>query len=89
ITSISAKIHDVPGAVVCKPAADKLRPRSEYDAKFSLPYLTAAALRHGQITFSELDEKARTDESVLSVAAQMDVEHDPESLYPKAFSGDL
>lgn len=89
ISSISAKIHDVPGAVVCEPAADKLRPRSEYDAKFSLPYLTAAALKHGQITFSELDETARTEESVLSVAAKVDVEHDPASLYPKAFSGDL
>lgn len=89
IASISAKIHDVPGAVVCEPAADKLRPRSEYDAKFSLPYLTAAALQHGQITFAELDETARADESVLSVAARVDVQHDPASLYPKAFSGDL
>ncbi|WP_210604123.1 MmgE/PrpD family protein [Brevibacterium oceani] len=89
IETITAKIHDVPGKVVCEPVADKLRPRSEYDAKFSLPYLTAAALRHGRITFSELDETARADESVLRLAEKMVVEHDPSSLYPKAFSGDL
>lgn len=89
IETITAKIHDVPGRVVCEPVADKLRPRSEYDAKFSLPYLTAAALRHGRITFSELDETARVEQPVLRIAEKMVVEHDPSSLYPKAFSGDL
>lgn len=89
IETITAKIHEVPAKVVCEPAEDKLRPRGEYDAKFSLPYLTATALKHGKITFSELDETARADEEVLDVAALMTVGHDEASLYPKAFSGDL
>ncbi|WP_413332283.1 MmgE/PrpD family protein [Brevibacterium sp. GP-SGM9] len=89
IESITAKIHDVPAKVVCEPIEDKLRPRSEYDAKFSLPFLTAAALKHGRITFAELDESARSEEDVLTAAALVTVEHDEASLYPKAFSGDL
>lgn len=89
IETITAKIHEVPGKVACEPVEDKLRPRGEYDAKFSLPYLTTAALKHGKITFSELDESARSDEQVLAAAALVNVEHDPASLYPKAFSGDL
>lgn len=89
IERIEAKIHDVPAKVVCEPVADKLRPRGEYDAKFSLPYLTATALRHGSISFDELSESARGDEDVLAVASRVTVDHDPQSLYPKAFSGDL
>ena len=89
IETITAKIHEVPGKVVCEPVEDKLRPRGEYDAKFSLPYLTTAALKHGKITFSELEESARSDDQVLAAAALVTVEHDPASLYPKAFSGDL
>lgn len=89
IEKITAKIHEVPGRVVCEPVEDKLRPRGEYDAKFSLPYLTAAALKHGRITFSELDDTARTDEEVLTAAALVSVEHDAASLYPQAFSGNL
>ncbi|GAA1857176.1 MmgE/PrpD family protein [Brevibacterium marinum] len=89
IESITAKIHDVPAKVVCEPVEDKLRPRSEYDAKFSLPFITAAALRHGKITFTELDEAARGEEAVLATATLVTVEHDEASLYPKAFSSDL
>lgn len=89
IDRMTARIHEVPARVVCEPVEDKLRPRGEYDAKFSLPFLTAAALRHGKITFDELTESARGEKDVLAAAALLTIEHDDASLYPNAFSGDL
>jgi 2-methylcitrate dehydratase PrpD len=65
-----------PGAVrmVLEPAADKARPRSEYEAKFSLPYSVAAYLVKGNVDVSTYTDEAIADEQVLALAANVGYE---------------
>jgi 2-methylcitrate dehydratase PrpD len=55
-------------AMVLEPSADKARPRSEYEAKFSLPYSVAAYLTHGRVDVATYTDGAIADEAVLGVA---------------------
>ena len=59
-----------PGAVrlVLEPAASKARPRSEYEAKFSLPYSVAAYLLRGSVDVSTYTDEALLDTEVLALA---------------------
>lgn len=76
-------------STVCEPRADKLRPRSAYDAQFSLPYVTAAAFARGRFTLEELEESAWTDPEILDLAARVTHEPDPDSAFPTYFSGEV
>ena len=40
--------------VVCEPVAAKRRPKSDYDAKFSIPYAVASGLARGKLGLAEL-----------------------------------
>jgi 2-methylcitrate dehydratase PrpD len=73
--------------LVLQPAASKLAPRSEYEAKFSLQYSTAAMLVHGQVGVRTYSDEAIADPRVLALAAK--VRHEPREYasYPAAFPG--
>jgi 2-methylcitrate dehydratase PrpD len=49
IASVTADVHPDSASIVCEPAEVKLRPRSAYDAKFSLPWSVAALLIDGRV----------------------------------------
>ena len=74
---------------VCEPAAAKRRPVSDYDAKFSLPYIIAASLIRGHFTLVELEETALKDEQILSLAAKVDYAIDPNSTFPRHYGGEV
>ena len=46
-------------------AADKAQPRSDYEAKFSLPYSVASYLPHGRVDVSTYTDEAIADQEVL------------------------
>ena len=73
--------------VVVDPIASKREPQSEYDAKFSVPYAVATALCKGRFGLAELEDEARLDAQVLTLAQRISCEHDERSVYPDAFSG--
>jgi 2-methylcitrate dehydratase PrpD len=87
IAAIRCAIHPVPGKVVCEPAAAKWAPRDEYDAKFSLPFVVAAALTRGRFTLAELADDALADPGILALARRVEVRDDPDSAFPRAYSG--
>ena len=87
IAEIRCAIHPVAAKVVCEPAERKWAPRDEYDAKFSLPYVVAAALVRGRFTLAELEDDARTDPEIFVLARRIKVTDDPESAFPRAYSG--
>ncbi|WAP54570.1 MmgE/PrpD family protein [Streptomyces sp. S465] len=89
ITRVTAGIHPVPGKVIAEPLAAKRTPRSEYDAKFSLPFTVAAALVRDRFGLAELSTPARESEEILALAGRVDVTDDPESAFPNAYSGVL
>lgn len=82
----------VPGEVVktvCEPEANKKRPANSYDAQFSIPFLVAAALVRGQMTLAELEEPALSDPQILAVAEKVSYRVDPDSPFPRAYSGEV
>jgi 2-methylcitrate dehydratase PrpD len=87
ISRIRCAIHPVPGKVVCEPLEAKWAPRDEYDAKFSLPFVVAAALDRGRFTLTELEDEALRSEDILSLAGKVEVVDDDESAFPGAYSG--
>ncbi|VWX63339.1 conserved hypothetical protein [Burkholderiales bacterium 8X] len=56
--------------MLCTPAAQKQRPGTANDAKFSVPFVTAAALVHGRLGLADFNPAALADERVLSLAAR-------------------
>lgn len=82
----------VPGEVIktiCEPANNKLRPVSDYDAKFSLPFIVAASLTRRRFGLAELEDEALHDETILGLAEKVDYQADPDSPFPAAYSGEV
>jgi 2-methylcitrate dehydratase PrpD len=89
IVAIEAKIHPTPGAMVCEPWEAKVRPTTDYDARFSLPFAVAVALVRGRLGLAELEPSARSDPVVVDLASRVRVGPDPKSAFPDYFSGEL
>jgi 2-methylcitrate dehydratase PrpD len=74
-------------ALVLEPVEPKLAPRSEYEAKFSLQYSTAAMLVHGRVGVRSYSDEAIADPQVLALAAKVRHETREYDSYPAAFPG--
>ena len=74
-------------ALVLEPLEDKLRPRTVYDAKFSLPYCLAALLVHGHLDVQSFTPEAIADPAVLDLAARTTAELKQYAAAPDAFPG--
>jgi 2-methylcitrate dehydratase PrpD len=73
--------------IVAEPAADKARPRTEYAAKFSAPFVVATCLRLGRFGLGELRPEAMADERTLALCARSSCVADPDTGFPEYFSG--
>jgi len=89
IASIQALVPHQVIPVVCEPAASKQRPANAYDAQFSIPYLVAAAWLRGRMTLAELEPEPLADPSILALAARVGYAADPDSPFPRTYSGEL
>lgn len=87
VDRVRCHIHPIPGKVVCEPEANKRRPRSDYDAKFSRPFLVAAAAVRDRLTLAELEADALADPAILEFCQRVDVTDDSDSAFPDAYSG--
>jgi 2-methylcitrate dehydratase PrpD len=73
--------------IVCEPRDAKLRPRTPYEAQFSLPFSIAAALVDGRVGLDTYERARLTDARVLALAARVTHAVDAESRYPQTFPG--
>lgn len=89
IARITCRIADGVVSTVCEPLASKRRPRSAYDAAFSVPYVVAAALVRGRFGLTELEPEALGDREILGLAGLTGYESDPDSAFPQAYSGEV
>ncbi len=89
IRKVTAFIHPNQVEVVCEPKANKWRPRSEYDAKFSLPFVVACCLARGRFTLSELDDECLADTKILDLCERVEYAEDEHSTYPQHYCGEL
>lgn len=87
IERVECWVHPRVFPVVCEPRTDKLNPRTDYQAKFSLPYTVACMLVRGHLTLADFTVSAIRDKTVLAVARRVECVRDPESRYPQFFDG--
>ena len=73
--------------IVAEPETTKIRPGNSYDAKFSAQFVVAACLVKGQFGLSELESNVLSDTTILDLAAKVKCEADPDSMFPKYYSG--
>lgn len=88
VTQIFATVNNV-NLMLCEPAAQKRRPATAIDAKFSLPFTVATALRHGEVTLDSFTAEALCDEGVLSLAGKLSHQVDPDLGLRQAVQGKL
>lgn len=75
--------------IVCEPFEFKRRPRTPYDAQFSLPYSVAAALVEEEVGVETYAPERIRDERLLALAARVRYTIDPGSRFPLTFPGRL
>jgi 2-methylcitrate dehydratase PrpD len=75
-----------PGALetVCEPVAEKLRPTSGYQAKFSLQWCLAALAVRGDVDLDTFQPHVARDASILDLAARVTYTADSTLPYPRA-----
>ncbi len=89
IESILVKVPQGVHKTICEPEAKKLAPQNDYDAKFSVQFLVAAALVRGRLTLAELEPDALGDEAILALTRRVKFADDPDSPFPLAYSGEV
>lgn len=73
--------------LVLEPAAQKQRPRTPYDAKFSLQYSVAAMLVHGAVDVATYASDAIGNPAVLELASRVRYIASEFPTFPEAFPG--
>ncbi|MAS04978.1 MAG: 2-methylcitrate dehydratase [Ahrensia sp.] len=87
IASIDIRLPQDTLKIVAEPIEQKRRPANEYDAKFSAPFVVASTLLKGRFGLPDLTDEALADPDVRDLAVRSDCRADPDSLFPKYFSG--
>ncbi|MDH3700189.1 MAG: MmgE/PrpD family protein [Alphaproteobacteria bacterium] len=87
IARIRALIPRETVELISEPVANKKRPSSDYDAKFSTQYITACCFVRGRLGLAELEPEALNDPEILAVADKVECEADTNSAFPTFFSG--
>ena len=72
---------------VCEPLSAKKAPRTDYDAKFSLPFSVAVMLADGKATLGSYSPEKISDPYILDLAQRVEYEIDPDAPYPQTFPG--
>lgn len=73
--------------IVAEPAAAKAVPRSDYEGKFSAPFVVAACLLKGRFGLAELEDSSLTDPATLALAQRVTCIEERGSAFPRHFSG--
>lgn len=73
--------------IVADPAAAKENPTTDYEAKFSAQFVVATCLIKGYFGLPDLEPAALKDEKVLALTRKVKCTVDPDSAFPKYFSG--
>jgi 2-methylcitrate dehydratase PrpD len=87
IEAIECRVPAGEVPIVCEPVAVKRRPRTTYDAQFSLPFSVAAAFVDGKVDLDTYAPARLGDPRVLALAARVSHVVDPASTFPATFPG--
>ncbi|MDB3954120.1 MmgE/PrpD family protein [Alphaproteobacteria bacterium] len=89
IERIRVQMPEIAVNLIAEPLAKKLKPVSDYDAKFSVQFMVAACFYKGKFGLAELEEDMLQDPGVLNLAAKVDYEIDSKTGYPDYYSGGI
>lgn len=87
ISSIECFVDEVPIAFICDPIESKQAPQTQYEAKFSMPFLMALGFVDGNVTLKSFDNLARGE--ILSFAKKISYTKHTSSGFPRYFPGHL
>jgi 2-methylcitrate dehydratase PrpD len=87
IDSIECRVPAGEVPITCEPTESKARPRTAYDAQFSLPFSVAAAFVDGQVGIGTYTSERLTDDRILEVAARVRHVVDADAPFPRSFPG--
>ncbi len=87
IASVQALIPEQAIHIVAEPAAAKIKPVNDYDAKFSVQFVTATSLILGKFGLAQLEPETLNNPVILDLARRVSYAVDPDTTYPKYFSG--
>jgi len=88
VVNVKVAIEEMP--IVCEPIEKKRRPRTGYEAKFSIPYTVALCLTTGKHGLSEFDDESLlTRMDMLELCDRVVCEVDNEADFPRHFSSDV
>ena len=82
----------VPAGVVeavCEPVQAKRRPKSDYDAKFSIPYAVASGLARGRVGLAELRPEALVEPRIERIMDKVEYAVDPAAEFPRYYGGEV
>lgn len=89
IASVTALVAADTVPTICEPIDGKRRPKNGYDAQFSIPFLVATALIKRRVSISDLEADSLADPDILGLAARVGYAHDPDSGFPRHYSGEV
>ena len=87
VARIDVRVADAGVGLILEPAADKPRPRTPYDAKFSLPFTAGSLLVHGHVGVATFTAAGIDDEAAVAVARRMSYEAVPLAEMANGFGG--
>ncbi len=87
VEALTVRVSAEGAALVLEPPAAKRRPRTPYDARFSLPYGVAALLVRGRLGLADFTPEAIADERVLALAGRVRGEPWAPGAAPSPFGG--
>jgi 2-methylcitrate dehydratase PrpD len=87
IASVEAYLPRDTMPIVAEPAAAKIRPTNEYEAKFSAQFVVATCLIKGAFGLADLMPAALVDPVVLDLTQRVTCAIDPDTAFPTFFSG--
>lgn len=87
IAAVEAYLAKDTMPIVAEPASAKENPTTDYEAKFSAPFVVATCLLKGRFGLPELQPEALADPEVLALTRKVKSFVDPNSAFPTFFSG--
>jgi 2-methylcitrate dehydratase PrpD len=87
IEAVECRVPQAEVPIVCEPRPAKVRPRTAYDAQFSLPFSVASALLDGRVGLDTFTPERLQEPGRLDLAQRVTHEVDHNSLFPQGFPG--
>ena len=89
IEEITVRVNERQIPLLCEPEADRRHPPNAHAGIFSIYHLVATAVARGRMTLDECEEESLQDPSIRALRDRIRYEIDPDSLFPRYFSGGL